>query len=67
MPNWTLRYDGLSRVPLLNRVLQSANINHSYRSTYSISNYLTNLRYFKDDDGFSYIKDNAHVNFLPRI
>ncbi len=66
MPNWTLRYDGLSRVPLLNRVLQSANINHSYRSTYSISNYITNLRYSTEADGFSYVRDNAFVNFLPR-
>jgi cell surface protein SprA len=67
MPNWTLRYDGLSRVPLLNRVLQSANINHSYRSSYSISNYLTNLRFFKDDDGFSYVRDNARINFIPEF
>jgi cell surface protein SprA len=68
LPNWTLRYDGLSRVPLLNRVLQSANINHSYRSSYSISNYITNLRYNDNtDDGFSYVRDNARINFLPKF
>jgi cell surface protein SprA len=67
LPNWTLRYDGLSRVPLLNRVLQSANINHAYRSSYSISNYITNLRFSQAEDGFSYVRDNAWINFLPEF
>ena len=66
LPNWTIRYDGLSRIPLLNRIMQTANINHAYRSTYSITNYLTNLRYSPGDDGFSYVRDNARINFIPQ-
>jgi cell surface protein SprA len=65
LPNWRIVYDGLSSVPLLNRVLQTANINHAYRSTYSISNYITNLSYFASDDGLSYIRDNVRGNFIP--
>ena len=63
LPNWRVVYDGLSRVPLLNRFIQTANINHAYRSTYSISNYLTNLSYFAEEDGFSYIRDNVKGGF----
>jgi cell surface protein SprA len=65
LPNWRIVYDGLSRIPLLNRVLQTANINHSYRSTYSISNYITNLGFFASEDGFTNIRDNVRGNFIP--
>ncbi|MFO7922838.1 MAG: cell surface protein SprA [Bacteroidales bacterium] len=65
LPNWRIVYDGLSRIPLLNRILQTANINHAYRSTYSISNYITNLGYIAGDDGFSYIRDNVKSSFTP--
>jgi cell surface protein SprA len=66
LPNWRIVYDGLSRIPLLNRVLQTANINHAYRSTYSISNYITNLDYFASDYGFTNIRDNVKANFIPQ-
>lgn len=65
LPNWRIVYDGLSRAPFLNRILQTANINHSYRSTYSISNYITNLSYVAGDDGYSYVRDNVKANFIP--
>ena len=65
LPNWRIVYDGLSRVPLLNRIMQSANLNHAYRSTYSISNYITNLDYMEGEDGFGYIRDNVRGNFIP--
>ncbi len=67
LPNWRIVYDGLSRVPLLNRVLESANINHAYRSTYSISNYITNLSYREGDDGLSYVRDNVRGNFISEF
>ncbi len=67
LPNWRLVYDGLARVPLLNRVIQSANINHAYRSTYSISNYITNLSYTEGEDGLGYIRDNVRGNFVPEF
>ena len=65
LPNWRIMYDGLSRVPLLRRILQTANINHAYRSTYSVSSYITNLSYLAGNDGFSYIRDNVRANFIP--
>ncbi len=66
LPNWRVAYDGLSRIPLLNRFIQTANINHSYSSTYSISNYITNSNYFSETDGFSYVRDHSKANFIPQ-
>jgi cell surface protein SprA len=65
LPNWRITYDGIGRIPLLNRFIQSANLNHAYRSTYSIANYLSNLNYRLGDDGFSYVRENAKGSFLP--
>ncbi len=65
LPNWRVVYDGLSRVPLLGRIMQTANINHVYRSTYSISNYLTNLNYIEGEDGFGIIREKVRGYFVP--
>ncbi len=65
-PNWRITYDGLARIPLIERLVQSANINHAFRSTYSISSYMTNFSYLEQDDGFSYVRDKMQENFMPR-
>jgi len=39
IPNWTLRYSGLSKLPWLAEHFKSVNINHSYKSIFSISSY----------------------------
>jgi cell surface protein SprA len=44
-----LTYDGLTKIPGLKNVIQSANISHGYRATYAYSSYKTNLYY--DDFG----------------
>jgi len=64
-PNWSVRYEGMvSRVPGLNKVMRSLNLQHTYRSSYTVGSYATNLNYLATTDGFSYIKDLAD-NFVP--
>ena len=41
LPNWTLRYSGLSRYAWFADHFKSFNINHSYKSVYSIGSYST--------------------------
>lgn len=43
LPNWRIRYDGLSKIPALKKYFKSVNINHSYRATYNVSGFNTNL------------------------
>ena len=39
LPNWTLRYSGLSKLPWFRDIFKSVNINHSYKSIYSVGAY----------------------------
>ncbi|MBN2349868.1 MAG: cell surface protein SprA, partial [Bacteroidales bacterium] len=65
MPNWRITFDGLSRIDFIKQFVQSLNISHAYRSTYSIGSYITNLDYETDPtDGLSYIRD-FQDNFVP--
>ena len=39
LPNWTLRYSGLSKLPWLSDHFKSVNINHSYKSVFAVGSY----------------------------
>ena len=39
LPNWTVRYTGLSKIPWLADHFKSVNLNHSYKSVYSVGSY----------------------------
>lgn len=66
-PNWRVSYDGIvSKIQGLNKVFKSVNLNHSYRSSYNVGSYQTNLSY--DDkfygDGFSYVTNLLNGDFV---
>ena len=39
LPNWTVRYGGLSKIPWLADRFKSVNINHAYKSVFSMGSY----------------------------
>ena len=39
LPNWTLRYSGLSKITWLQEYFKSVNINHSYKSVFAVGSY----------------------------
>ena len=39
LPNWTVRYSGLSKIPWFAEHFKSVNINHSYKSVYAVGSY----------------------------
>ena len=39
LPNWTIRYSGLSKLKWFNEHFKSININHSYKSIFSVGSY----------------------------
>jgi cell surface protein SprA len=64
-PNWSIRYEGMvSRIPGLNKVMRSLNLQHTYRSSYNVGSFATNLNYMDGGDGLSIIRDLAD-NFAP--
>jgi cell surface protein SprA len=48
LPNWDIRYDGLSKFPFMKGLVQSFTLKHAYRSTVSVSNFQTNLGAFDE-------------------
>jgi cell surface protein SprA len=45
MPNWRLTYNGLSRLELLEDLVDNISLSHGYQSTYQVNNFSTELRY----------------------
>jgi len=39
LPNWTVKYAGLSKLPWMRDHFKSFNVNHSYKSIYSVGSY----------------------------
>ena len=39
LPNWTIRYSGLSKLKWFNQHFKSVNLNHSYKSIFAVGNY----------------------------
>ncbi|MCB0795278.1 MAG: cell surface protein SprA, partial [Flavobacteriales bacterium] len=60
LPNWDITYDGLSRMEPFKKWFRTFTINHSYRSTFNIGQYQTNLLWTPDG-----LTRDAAMNFLP--
>ena len=61
LPNWSVNFSGLSKIPALKKIFKTINITHSYKSTYSISSWATNLSYSDNDPMMMYEGTNLRV------
>lgn len=43
--NWSAKYDGLSKLAFMKKIFKSIVFSHAYRSTYSVSQWQTNLNF----------------------
>ena len=55
LPNWTVRYGGLSKVPWLADHFKSVNINHAYKSVFSMGSYSSYSSWTQLDGDMGYI------------
>ena len=65
LPNWTVKYSGLVRLPWLRDHFKSININHSYKSVYAVGSYATYSTYHEYMDGLGFISDATTGNPIP--
>jgi len=63
-PNWSVSYDGLSKIPALKKIFRTVNLSHAYRSTYSVSNFTTNLAAGTNLDGTPLRDNSIEENFI---
>jgi cell surface protein SprA len=61
LPNWSINFSGLSKIPALKKIFKTINITHSYKSNYSISSWSTNLSYSEEDPMMMYEGTNLRV------
>ncbi|HTL80132.1 MAG TPA: cell surface protein SprA [Bacteroidia bacterium] len=67
LPNWTITYDGLTKYPAIKKVFKTISLKHSYRSTYALGDFQTNLDWMDlDGDGFPDNVRNVSGDFLSR-
>jgi len=59
-PNWDITYDGLTKLPLMDKIFRTFTVKNSYRSTFNVGSYQTNLLYI-EGAGVRDLSDN----FLP--
>ena len=58
LPNWTMRYSGLSQLKWFKERFKSVNINHSYKSIYSVGSYSSFSSYMSVmGDNIGFIQD----------
>src|SRR5262249_54438591 len=49
LPNWTVTWDGLGKLPAFKKTFRSITVRHAYRSNYMINAYTNNLLYNQED------------------
>ncbi len=64
IPNWGLNYDGLIKIPLIQKYFSAFTISHRYRSTLNFNGYQNNLNYFPDASNVASNLDNE-LNWIP--
>ena len=66
LPNWTIRYSGLSKLPWFRDVFKSVNINHSYKSIFAIGSYQSYSTFMElMGPGMGFITDATTGNPVP--
>ena len=50
-PNWRVTYDGLSKIVLMQKLFKTITLSNSYKSTYGVGGYSSNLLYQQDAKG----------------
>jgi len=65
LPNWRITYDGLTKIKWVEKYLKTARLSHSYRSTYNVGNFVSNINYKEDENGNPTAKDILD-NYIAR-
>lgn len=67
LPNWRVTYNGLSRIPFLQNILNSANVTHGYNSTYTVNSFITEQNFEGVNKYEPEVIDTLTGNFFPEI
>lgn len=65
--NWKITYTGLSKIPWFQKFFKNVTLNHTYRSTFSITSFTSELRYRIDSiNKAAFERDPINDNYYPQ-
>lgn len=59
LPNWKVKYSGLSKLPFFKKHFKSVNIEHGYKSIYAVGSYSTYATYMEYTNGIGFVNNTA--------
>ena len=65
LPNWTVRYSGLGKLPWFREHFKSVNINHAYKSIFAVGSYNSYSTYQEYMNGLGFVTDASTGNPSP--
>ncbi len=65
-PNWTVTYNGLTRLPGMDKIFTSFTLRHGYHSTFSMNSFNTALLFADPFHiGYPFFRDTLTGNYIP--
>ena len=65
LPNWSVTYSGLSKLPWFEDHFKSFNINHNYKSVYAVGAYNSFTNYMEYMNGMGFLSDVTSGKPIP--
>ena len=65
LPNWSLRYSGLGKLPWFRDHFKSVTLSHAYKSIYSVGSYASFSTWQEYMDGLGFVTDATTGNPVP--
>lgn len=59
LPNWKVKYSGLSKLEFLKKFFKSVNIEHGYKSVYAVGSYSTYATYMEYSKGIGFVNNTT--------
>ena len=66
LPNWRVTYNGLTKIPGMEKWFQSINIQHGYTCMYQLGGYGTNVLFNPEQGSLQDLRDGLN-NFIPAL
>ena len=65
LPNWKIKYSGLSKLPFFEKHFKSVNIEHGYKSVYAVGAYSTYATYMEYSRGIGFVNNTTTGMPIP--
>lgn len=65
LPNWRVTYDGLSRVPAIQKIFKNLTLTHAYQCTYSVGSFTSFQQWVSIGNDMGFLKDELSQKPIP--